>query len=136
QAARLRLDPRTARGRARPARGHDRAHLHDLLHDRPAGLRHLVPVLQRRLDVRLRRPEHAGRLTPPFAMGLLDYYRQFAGMSDEEISAELREQADEQRRRALARIDQLDLSRTTWHELPHPDVVNAVTYAARGALNV
>ncbi|MFL5816104.1 MAG: pyridoxal phosphate-dependent aminotransferase [Conexibacter sp.] len=69
-------------------------------------------------------------------MGLLDYYRQFAGMSDEEISTQLREQADEQRRRALARIDQLDLSRTTWHELPHPDVVNAITYAARGALNV
>jgi len=69
-------------------------------------------------------------------MGLLDYYRQFAGMSDEEITEQLREQADEQRRRALARIDQLDLSRTTWHELPHPDVVNAITYAARGALNV
>lgn len=69
-------------------------------------------------------------------MGLLDYYRQFAGMTDEEISAQLREQADEQRRRALARIELLDLSRTTWHELPHPDVVNAVTFAARGALNV
>jgi histidinol-phosphate aminotransferase len=69
-------------------------------------------------------------------MGLLDYYRQFAGMTDEEISAQLREEADERRRRALARIDQLDLSRTTWHEMPHPDVVNAVTYAARGALNV
>jgi len=69
-------------------------------------------------------------------MGLLDYYRQFAGMTDEEVSAQLREQADERRRRALARIDELDLSRTTWHELPHPDVVNAVTFAARGALNV
>ncbi|HEX7292211.1 MAG TPA: aminotransferase class I/II-fold pyridoxal phosphate-dependent enzyme [Conexibacter sp.] len=69
-------------------------------------------------------------------MGLLDYYRQFAGMSDEEISAQLREQDEERRRRALARIDELDLSRTTWHELPHPDVVNAVTFAARGALNV
>ena len=69
-------------------------------------------------------------------MGLLDYYRQFAGMSEEEVTAQLREQAEEQRRRALARIDVLDLSRTTWHELPHPDVVNAVTFAARGALNV
>jgi histidinol-phosphate aminotransferase len=69
-------------------------------------------------------------------MGPLDYYRQFAGMSDEEVSAQLRERAEERRRRALARIDVLDLSRTTWHELPHPDVVNAVTYAARGALNV
>jgi histidinol-phosphate aminotransferase len=68
-------------------------------------------------------------------MGLLDYYRQFAGMTDEEVSAQLREQAEEHRRRALARIEELDLSRTTWHELPHPDVVNAVTFAARGALN-
>jgi histidinol-phosphate aminotransferase len=69
-------------------------------------------------------------------MGLLDYYRQFAGMSDEEVSEHLREQAQERRRRALARIDVLDLSRTTWHELPHPEVVNAVTYGLRGALNV
>lgn len=67
-------------------------------------------------------------------MGLLDYYRQFAGMSDAEISEQLREQAEERRRRALARVEQLDLSRTTWHELPHPDVVGAVTFAARGAL--
>ena len=69
-------------------------------------------------------------------MGLLDYYRQFAGMSDEEVSERLREQAEERRRRALARIETLDLSRTTWHELPHPEVVAAVTHAARGALNV
>jgi len=69
-------------------------------------------------------------------MGLLDYYRQFAGMSDEEVSERLREREQERRRRALARIEVLDLSRTTWHELPHPDVVNAVTFAARGALNV
>jgi len=69
-------------------------------------------------------------------MGLLDYYKQFAGMTDEEVTEQLREQADEHRRRALARIEELDLSRTTWHELPHPDVVNAVTFAARGALNV
>lgn len=69
-------------------------------------------------------------------MGLLDYYRQFAGMTDEEVSEQLREQADERRRRALARIDLLDLSRTTWHELPHPEVVNTITFAARGALNL
>ncbi len=29
----------------------------------------------------------------------------------------------------------LDLSQTTWHELPHPDVVSTVTFAARGALH-
>jgi histidinol-phosphate aminotransferase len=68
-------------------------------------------------------------------VGLRDYYRQFAGMSDAEVSAELRERADEARRRALTRVDALDLSRTTWHELPHPDVVAAVTFAARGAIN-
>jgi len=68
-------------------------------------------------------------------MGLRGYYKQFAGMSDEEISAELKERAAEERRKALARVDPLDLSRTTWHELPHPDVVAAATFAVRGTLN-
>lgn len=68
-------------------------------------------------------------------MGLLDYYRQFEGMSDAEISAQLRERADERRRKALAKIEPLDLSLTTWHELPHPDVVAAITYAARRGIN-
>lgn len=68
-------------------------------------------------------------------MGLLDHYRQFEGMSDAEVSAQLRAQADERRRRALARIDPLDLSATTWHEFPHPDVVAAITYAARRGIN-
>ena len=68
-------------------------------------------------------------------MGLLDYYKQFEGMSDEEASARLREQADERRRKALAKVEPLDLSQTTWHELPHPDVVAAVTYAARRGIN-
>ena len=45
-------------------------------------------------------------------MGLLDYYRQFQGLSDEEVSQELRARAEERRRRALARIDPLDLSAT------------------------
>lgn len=68
-------------------------------------------------------------------MGLLDYYRQFEGLSDEEVSAELRKRSEERRRRALARIDPLDLSATTWHELPHPDVVSAITFAARRGIN-
>lgn len=69
-------------------------------------------------------------------MGRFDYYRQFAEMTDEEVSEQLRERAEERRRKALAKIEELDLSRTTWHEAPHPDVVNVVTYAARGALHV
>jgi histidinol-phosphate aminotransferase len=68
-------------------------------------------------------------------VGLLDYYKQFEGMSDEEVSARLREQADERRRKALAKVEPLDLSQTTWHELPHPDVVAAITYAARRGIN-
>jgi histidinol-phosphate aminotransferase len=68
-------------------------------------------------------------------VGLLDYYRQFEGLSDEEVSQQLRERSEERRRRALARIDPLDLSATTWHEMPHPYVVNAITFQARRGLN-
>ena len=68
-------------------------------------------------------------------MGLLDYYKQFEGLTDEEVSAQLRQRSEERRRRALARIDPLDLSATTWHELPHPYVVNAITFAARRGIN-
>jgi histidinol-phosphate aminotransferase len=68
-------------------------------------------------------------------VGLLDYYRQFEDMADEEVSAELRARAEERRRRALARIEALDLSETTWHEFPHPDVVAAITFVARRGIN-
>jgi histidinol-phosphate aminotransferase len=68
-------------------------------------------------------------------VGLLDYYRQFEGMSDEEITAELKEQAAERKRKALERVEPLDLSTTTWHEWPHPEVVAAVTYWARRGIN-
>lgn len=68
-------------------------------------------------------------------MGLLDYYRQFSGLSDDEVSEELRRRAHEKRMRVLARVEPLDLSATTWPELPHPDVVAAVTFAARRNLN-
>jgi histidinol-phosphate aminotransferase len=68
-------------------------------------------------------------------VGLLDYYKQFEGMSEEEVNAELREEAAERRRKALARVETLDLSQTTWPELPHPRIVNAITYVARRGLN-
>ena len=63
-------------------------------------------------------------------MGLLDYYRQFEGMSEEEVNAGLREQAAERRRKALARVETLDLSQTTWPELPHPRIVNTIAFVA------
>jgi histidinol-phosphate aminotransferase len=68
-------------------------------------------------------------------MGLLDYYRQFEGMTEEEVNAELREQAAERKRKALLKVDTLDLSQTTWPELPHPSVVNAITFVARRGLH-
>ena len=67
-------------------------------------------------------------------MGLLDYYRQFEGMSEEEVNAGLRERAAERKRRALTRVEMLDLSLTTWPELPHPRIVAAITYVARRGL--
>ena len=64
-------------------------------------------------------------------MGLLDYYKQFEGMSEDEVNEGLREEAAERKRKALATVQTLDLSQTTWHELPHPDVVSAITFVAR-----
>jgi len=68
-------------------------------------------------------------------VGLLDYYRQFEGMSEEEVNEGLREQAAERRRKALTRVETLDLSQTTWPELPHPRIVNAITFVARRGLH-
>jgi histidinol-phosphate aminotransferase len=67
--------------------------------------------------------------------GLLGYYKQFEGLSEDEINAELREQAAERRAKELARVEPLDLSRTTWPDYPHPAIVNAITFAARRGLH-
>jgi histidinol-phosphate aminotransferase len=67
-------------------------------------------------------------------MGLLDYYRQFEAMTEEEVNAGLREEAAERKRKALTRVQTLDLSQTTWPELPHPSIVNAITFVARRGL--
>ncbi len=68
-------------------------------------------------------------------MGLTDYYRQFEAMSEEEVNAGLREEAAERKRKALTRVDTLDLSQTTWPELPHPRIVNAITFVARRGMH-
>jgi len=64
-------------------------------------------------------------------VGLLDYYRQFEALSEEEVNEELREQARERKSRELARVETLDLSQTVWPELSHPNVANAITFVAR-----
>ncbi len=67
-------------------------------------------------------------------MGLLDYYKQFEGLSEEEVNSQLREEAAERKRKALTHVAALDLSQTTWPELPHSDVVSAITFVARRGL--
>jgi histidinol-phosphate aminotransferase len=67
--------------------------------------------------------------------GILGYYKQFEGLSEEEVNADLREEAAERRAKALSRLEPLDLSRTTWPEYPHPAIVNAITFAARRGLH-
>ena len=68
-------------------------------------------------------------------MSLLDYYKQFEGMSEDEVNAGLRVEAEERRRKALTRVETLDLSQTTWPELPNPRIVNAITFVARRGLH-
>lgn len=68
-------------------------------------------------------------------MGLLDHYRQYEAMPEEEVNAQLKAAADERRRHELARVEPLDLSATTWPGLPDARVVNAITFAARRGLH-
>jgi histidinol-phosphate aminotransferase len=68
-------------------------------------------------------------------VGLLDYYRQFEGLTEDEVNEELREQAAERRAKALARVETLDLSKTTCWELPHSRIVAAVTFVARRGMH-
>jgi len=68
-------------------------------------------------------------------VGLLDYYRQFEAMSEEEVNEGLREEAAERKRKALTRVETLDLSQTTWPDLPNPRIVNAITFVARRGMH-
>jgi histidinol-phosphate/aromatic aminotransferase/cobyric acid decarboxylase-like protein len=62
-----------------------------------------------------------------------DYYRQFDELPPEEVSRELRSRRDAER--AVVGVPALDLSGAGWHEPPHPEVVNAATFALRRAVN-
>ena len=66
---------------------------------------------------------------------LFERYRQFQALPPERVSRELRERRDEQRARAVVFVPELDLARTAWHEPPHPEAVNAATFALRRRMN-
>ncbi len=68
-------------------------------------------------------------------MGLLDYYRQFEDVDEEEYNRGLRERRAREKAQALERVPVLDLSHNEWPDLPNAEVVNAATYAVRGTLN-
>jgi histidinol-phosphate aminotransferase len=68
-------------------------------------------------------------------MGLLDYYRQFEDIDEEELNKARRERVRREKEQALERVPDLDLSGTEWPEFPNSEVVNASIYTARGRVN-
>jgi len=68
-------------------------------------------------------------------VGLLDYYRQYDDLPEEEYNRGLRERRAREKAMALEQIPVLDLSRTEWPDFPNSEVVNAAIYAARGRVN-
>ena len=69
-------------------------------------------------------------------MGFMDRYKAFSELSDEEVRADFKSKADARRERELAKVELLDLTRTTADELPHPAVAAAISFAAKRALNL
>ncbi len=68
-------------------------------------------------------------------MGLLDYYRQFDDIDEEELNRERRARRARERAMALERVPMIDLSGTEWPKFPNSDIMNAAIYAARGRVN-
>jgi histidinol-phosphate aminotransferase len=68
-------------------------------------------------------------------MGLLDYYRQFEEVDEEELNRERRARRAREKELALEQVPDLDLSSTEWPEFPNSEVVNASIYTARGRVN-
>ena len=68
-------------------------------------------------------------------MGLLDYYRQFEDVDEEELNRARRERRRREKQLALQEVPDLDLSGTEWPDLPNSEVVNASIFTARGRVN-
>jgi histidinol-phosphate aminotransferase len=66
---------------------------------------------------------------------LFGRYRQYEELPPEEVSRELLARRDEERAREVVFVPELDLARTAWHEPPHPEAVNAATFALRRRMN-
>jgi histidinol-phosphate aminotransferase len=68
-------------------------------------------------------------------VGLLDYYRQFDDMDQEEVNRGLRERRRREKEMELQVVPNLDLSSTEWPDFPNSEVVNAAIFVARGRVN-
>jgi histidinol-phosphate aminotransferase len=68
-------------------------------------------------------------------MGLLDYYRQFEDIDQEEWNRGLRERRAREKAQALQRVVEVDLSSTEWPDMPNSEVINAAIARARGWVN-
>jgi histidinol-phosphate aminotransferase len=68
-------------------------------------------------------------------VGFRDYYRQFDDIDEAKLNLERRARRQEEKRAALARLPDVDLSGTEWPDLPHSEVVNAAISRARGLVN-
>ena len=62
-------------------------------------------------------------------------YRQFRDLDPKEVSRDLLERRRAARAREVVLVGELDLARTAWHQPPHPEAVNAATFALRRAMN-
>ncbi|MEI6663989.1 MAG: histidinol-phosphate transaminase [Actinomycetes bacterium] len=69
-------------------------------------------------------------------MGLLDRYRRFSELTDSEVKEGFRARAEDRRARELERVETLDLTETTGEEMPAGEVVAAISFAAKRALNL
>jgi histidinol-phosphate aminotransferase len=68
-------------------------------------------------------------------VGLLDYYRQFDDMDQEEVNQGLREKRRREKEMELQVVPNLDLSSTEWPDFPNSEVMNAAIFVARGRVN-
>ena len=68
-------------------------------------------------------------------MGFRDYYRQFDDIDERDLNAVRRARREREKRLALERLPEVDLSGTEWPELPHSEIVNAAIARARGLVN-
>jgi histidinol-phosphate aminotransferase len=68
-------------------------------------------------------------------VGLLDYYRQFEDIDEEELNRERRERRARERALELEQVPAVDLSSTEWPNFPNSEIMNAAIAAARGRVN-